>query len=71
MQWLLAILKRGASDKTVERCELSIVDPEVGGTEEEEDSLESKLIIRTYCKHGWLFSDQLIVNVDSRNTQVW
>lgn len=51
-QWLLAILKRGASDRAVERCELSIVDPEVGDMEEEEDSLESKLVIRMHCKHG-------------------
>lgn len=54
-QWLLMILKRGASDKTVEKCEISIVDPEVEGTGEEEDSLESKLIIRMYCKHGRFF----------------
>lgn len=53
-QWLLTILKRGAGDRSVEKCEILIVDPEVGGTEEEEDSLESKLIIRMYCKHGRL-----------------
>ena len=52
LQWLLAILKRGASDKAVEKCELLIVDPEAGDTEEEEDSLESKLIVRMHCKHG-------------------
>lgn len=54
-QWLLAILKRGASDKAVEKCELSIVDPEVEGMGEEEDSLESKLVVRMYCKHGGFF----------------
>jgi cell cycle checkpoint control protein RAD9A len=51
-QWLLPVLKRGAGDKAVEKCELSIVDPEVGGTEDEEDSLESKLVVRMHCKHG-------------------
>ncbi|KAF9649182.1 hypothetical protein BDM02DRAFT_3260512 [Thelephora ganbajun] len=49
---LLAVLKRGAGDKTVEKCELSIVDPEAGETEEEEDSLESKFVVRMHCKHG-------------------
>jgi cell cycle checkpoint control protein RAD9A len=39
------------------------VDPEVGGTEEEEDSLESKLIIRMYCKHGRF----IICSVDRRH----
>jgi len=42
----------------VERCELSIVEgkPTVEGEEvdEDEDSLESKLIVRLHCKHGQL-----------------
>lgn len=40
----------------MERCELSIVEgkPTVEGEEvgEDEDSLESKLIVRLHCKHG-------------------
>lgn len=40
----------------MERCELSIVEgkPTVEGEEvdENEDSLESKLIVRLHCKHG-------------------
>lgn len=51
-QLLLPILKRGAGDKAVEKCELTIVDPEVGDADEEEDSLESKLVVRMHCKHG-------------------
>ena len=62
-QWLLAILKRRAGDKAVEKCELSIVDPEVGNTDEEEDSLESKLVIRIYCKHGRFLFAQLIADM--------
>ena len=51
-QSLLAVLKRAAGDKSVEKCELSIVDPESGDMDEEEDSLESKLVVRMHCKHG-------------------
>lgn len=40
----------------MERCELSIVEgkPTVEGEEvdEDEDSLESKLIVKLHCKHG-------------------
>ena len=40
----------------MERCELSIVEgkPTVEGEEvdEDEDSLESKFIVRLHCKHG-------------------
>ena len=49
---LLAVLKRGAADKAVEKCVLSIVDSESGDVDEEEDSLESKLVVRMHCKHG-------------------
>ena len=55
-QSLLAVLKRGAGDKTVDKCELSIVDSEDGDTQEEKDSLESKLVVRMHCKHGTAFS---------------
>jgi cell cycle checkpoint control protein RAD9A len=45
-------------DKTVDRCELSIVegaspsDDEREEDSEERDSLESRLIVRLHCKHG-------------------
>ena len=55
-QLLLAILKRGAGDKAVEKCELSIVDPESGDMDEEEDGLESKFVVRMHCKHGRVYS---------------
>lgn len=41
-------------EKSVERCELSIVEGTDGDedSDEEVDSLESKLIIKLLCKHG-------------------
>ena len=53
-QNLLSVLKHRSMEKSVERCELSIVegldaDP---GSDEEVDGLESKLVIRFLCKHG-------------------
>lgn len=41
-------------EKTVERCDLSIVEgvPDEDNVNEDHDSLESKLIIRLHCKHG-------------------
>lgn len=50
-QSLLSILKHRTVEKSVERCELSIVE----GNDQEgdrEDGLESKLILRLHCKHG-------------------
>ena len=54
LQSLLSVLKHRSTEKSVERCELSIVegldtDP---ASDEEVDSLESKLIIKFLCKHG-------------------
>jgi cell cycle checkpoint control protein RAD9A len=45
-------------EKSAERCELSIVEGSLdeGNDDEEHDSLESKLIIKLYCKHGGLFT---------------
>ena len=53
-QSLLSILKHRTVEKSAERCELSIVEgsPNEGNDDEEHDSLESKLIIKLYCKHG-------------------
>ena len=43
-------------EKTVERCDLTLVEGSADGQAQEEDSnqdsLESKLIIRLHCKHG-------------------
>ena len=49
------MLKHRTVEKSVEKCELSIVE---GGTksetadDEDKDSLESKLIVRLHCKYG-------------------
>lgn len=54
-------------EKSVERCELSIVEGQLANNEEEadeEDSLESKLIIKLHCKHGViLFSIEFPINL--------
>ncbi|KAI5890530.1 uncharacterized protein SCHCODRAFT_02632118 [Schizophyllum commune H4-8] len=50
---LLSILKHRTVEKTVERCEFSIVDgDQQEDAGEDHDALESKLIIKLYCKHG-------------------
>ncbi|KAL4078438.1 Rad9-domain-containing protein [Scleroderma yunnanense] len=52
---LLSILKHRTIDKTVERCELSILEglpPSEEELDEDQDSLESRLIIKLHCKHG-------------------
>jgi cell cycle checkpoint control protein RAD9A len=56
LQSLLSILRHRTVEKTVERCEMSIVEG-VAPTEDEtldedQDGLESKLIVRLHCKHG-------------------
>ena len=58
-QSLLTILKHKTVEKSVDKCELSIVDgvPDEANLDDEEanrdrDTLESKLIVRLYCKHG-------------------
>lgn len=48
---LIAVLRPRASDKAVERCELHLLE----GSEDDDDdqdSLESKLVIKLHCKHG-------------------
>lgn len=51
---MLSVLKHRTVEKSVERCEISIIEgadaDEV--SDEETDSLESKLVIRFLCKHG-------------------
>jgi cell cycle checkpoint control protein RAD9A len=52
-QPLLSILRHRTVEKTVERCEISIVegaDNDEAG--EDQDAFSSKLILRLYCKHG-------------------
>ncbi|OSX64329.1 hypothetical protein POSPLADRAFT_1090787, partial [Postia placenta MAD-698-R-SB12] len=61
---LLSILKHKTFDKTVEKCELSIVDPD-GAQDpdnEEVDSLESKMIVRLHCKHGVIKTHRLLLS---------
>jgi cell cycle checkpoint control protein RAD9A len=58
-QSLLSILKHKTVEKTVDRCDLSIVEgggePDASADADKEDSLASKLIIRLHCKHGALY----------------
>ncbi|KAG0707339.1 Rad9-domain-containing protein [Suillus ampliporus] len=53
---LLSILKHKTIEKTVERCEFTIVEAtdlyEQEEPDEDQDTLESRLIIRMHCKHG-------------------
>ncbi|KAJ3552577.1 hypothetical protein NM688_g4080 [Phlebia brevispora] len=60
---LLSILKHRTVEKSVDRCELSLVDgaartqdenqnTNTPSTSTDQDSLESKLIVRLHCKHG-------------------
>lgn len=56
MQSLLSILKHRTVEKTVDRCEMSVVEgrdaTEEETSEENRDDLETRLIIRLHCKHG-------------------
>ncbi|KAF9241540.1 Rad9-domain-containing protein [Melanogaster broomeanus] len=50
---LLSILKHRTIEKSVERCELLIIEGAAREEpEEDEDTLESRLIVRLHCKHG-------------------
>lgn len=59
---LLSVLRNRTVDKTVNRCELSIIE---GGAEsednEDQDSLESKLIVRLHCEHGIVKTHRLLL----------
>ncbi|KXN90855.1 Cell cycle checkpoint control protein RAD9A [Leucoagaricus sp. SymC.cos] len=62
---LLSILKHRTVEKSVERCELSIVE---GAEADEEsdgefDSLESKLVVRFLCKHGVVKTHRLVLSI--------
>ncbi|KAJ7647375.1 Rad9-domain-containing protein [Roridomyces roridus] len=56
---LLSILRHKTVEKSVERCELSIVEGD--GTGEDQDGLESKLIVRLHCKHGVVKTHRLLL----------
>lgn len=58
---LLLILKHRSSDKTVEKCELSIQEGSDDASEEA-DGLESRLLIRLFCKHGVTKTHRLIIS---------
>ncbi|KAI0954118.1 hypothetical protein AcV7_007440 [Taiwanofungus camphoratus] len=64
---LLSILKHKTVEKTVDKCELSIVDPEYTGqaiyNDENADTLESRLIVRLHCKHGVIKTHRLLLQV--------
>lgn len=58
-QSLLSILKHRTVEKSVERCEFVISDgpppqpdDSVDEDEQEEDTLESTLVLRLHCQHG-------------------
>ncbi|KAF8972991.1 Rad9-domain-containing protein [Flammula alnicola] len=61
----LSILKHRTVEKSVERCELSIVEGKQTADseqeDEDEDSLESKLIVRMHCKHGVIKTHRLLL----------
>ncbi|CAL1714621.1 unnamed protein product [Somion occarium] len=60
---LLGVLKPKTVEKTVTKCDLSIVHGEApeGEEDEDHDSLESKLIVRLYCKHGVVKTHRLLL----------
>jgi cell cycle checkpoint control protein RAD9A len=59
-QSLLSILKHRTVEKAVERCEMSVVEASQPGVEnDEQDGLESKLVVRLHCKHGVCFNLQI------------
>ncbi|KZV74506.1 hypothetical protein PENSPDRAFT_625733 [Peniophora sp. CONT] len=58
---LLSVLKNRASDKSVEKCELSIIEGNPHA-DEEEDSLESRLIVRLLCNYGVVKTHRLTLN---------
>ncbi|KAH8103973.1 Rad9-domain-containing protein [Cristinia sonorae] len=64
---LLTILKHRTVEKSVHKCEISIVNGEPGGSaDEDHDSLESKLILRLHCKHGVIKTHKLLLSETSR-----
>ncbi|KAK7035492.1 hypothetical protein VNI00_011785 [Paramarasmius palmivorus] len=62
---LLSILKHHSGDSSVERCEMSIVGAHESEKDEDEDSLESRLVIRLHCKHGVVKTHKLLLLTDT------
>ncbi|KAI0031448.1 Rad9/Ddc1, partial [Vararia minispora EC-137] len=60
---LLSVLKHKSLDRTVERCELSLIEGSADA-EDDEDGLESKLIIRICCKHGGIVKTHRLVLIE-------
>ncbi|GJJ10059.1 hypothetical protein Clacol_004285 [Clathrus columnatus] len=65
---LLSILRHKTTDKILERCQLSIPDPGHTGPndyesdeDEDDNSLELKLVVRLYCKHGITKTHKLLL----------
>ncbi|EPQ56505.1 hypothetical protein GLOTRDRAFT_115739 [Gloeophyllum trabeum ATCC 11539] len=62
---LLSILKHRTVEKSVTRCELSVVEGVMSERDEvdsaESDTLESKLIVRLHCKHGVIKTHKLLL----------
>ncbi|KAJ7218108.1 Rad9-domain-containing protein [Mycena pura] len=60
---LLSILRHKTVEKSVERCELSIVEGLAGSqtNDEDQDGLESRLIVRLHCKHGVIKTHRLLL----------
>ncbi|TFY53994.1 hypothetical protein EVG20_g9883, partial [Dentipellis fragilis] len=59
---LLSILKHRTVEKTVDRCDLLVVEGAAGQEDDEDrDSLESRLIVRLHCKHGIVKTHRLLL----------
>ena len=57
-QALIAVIRPRATDKAVERCEFQFVtgEDEPRADDQEQDTLEARLIIKLHCKHGGTLS---------------
>ncbi|KAF8070693.1 Rad9-domain-containing protein [Lyophyllum atratum] len=62
---LLSILKHRTVEKTVERCEMSIVEGHEATDDatrpDDQDDLETRLIVQLHCKHGVVKTHRLIL----------
>ncbi|CAE6442119.1 unnamed protein product [Rhizoctonia solani] len=64
---LLSILRHKTVEKSLEKCEMSIVEGVEGGVAEgeeqaEDQSAESKLVLRLHCKYGVIKTHKLYLN---------
>ncbi|KAH6914390.1 Rad9-domain-containing protein [Coprinopsis sp. MPI-PUGE-AT-0042] len=58
---LLSILRHRTVDKSAERCEFSITEGMGAPDDEEQDGLESKLVVKLFCKHGVVKTHRLLL----------